>query len=162
MLFDVPNMGTDKWSPYVETNVTVVLSRDVGAGIKAGKILPESVLWSVLANHEDELYELSENVPVLITANFPCEKLCSFWDGKTNADAVIPLLNEQQLGMEMQYVFGVVYANGKIKCIPSGKATLREIYGNAFNTCTNGYNRTLRYLTPIGIVVASGFSDGAN
>lgn len=160
-LFDVSNIGTSKYSPYVNTNVTVVLNGNVDQCVKDGKILPGSVLWSVIADY-NEVGEMSDNVPVLVTANFPCERLCSFWDGNTKANEVIPLLENHHLGVEMQYGFVVVYADGRRKWIPSGRATLREIYGKAFNTRKDGYNRKLRYLTPTGIVVASGFSDETN
>lgn len=35
------------------------------------------------------------------------------------------------------------------------EATLENIYSGAFNTCTNGYNRQIRYITPRGVVNAA-------
>ena len=110
---------------------------------------PESVRWSVLADYEDEM---SECIPMLVSSNFPCERLCSFWDGKTGANEVIGLMPEGELGNEACVI---VYKNGKAKALPASRVTLANIYEVPFNTLTNGYNKTLRYLTPHGVRAAS-------
>lgn len=50
----------------------------------------------------------------------------------------------------------IVYGDGTAKALKSDKATVASIYPGAFNTCTNGYNRPIQYLTPVGVVDAVG------
>lgn len=114
-----------------------------------GPIAAEDVRWSVLA---DNSCELSNALPVLVSASFPCENLRAFWDGRENAKAVIPLL---PVGTTKGESFVVVYRDGRAKSFLAHEATLENIYSGAFNTCTNGYNRQIRYITPRGVVKAS-------
>ncbi len=101
--------------------------------------------WSVLC---DVGASLSSSVPVLISANFPCDRLCSSWDGVTDADDIIPLVDVDRLSDKD---FVAVYADGRIVGFDAKCATLRSIYGEAFNTFTNGVNGQLSYLTSKGI-----------
>ena len=84
-LFDVRARGSENHSPYLTgIDVDVVSSSDP----KSGALQQESVRWSVLADITDEM---SDGLPILVSANFPCEKLRSFWDGKECAAELIPL-----------------------------------------------------------------------
>lgn len=150
-LLDVRSLGTEKHRPYV-TNV--VVDAVSSAGPKGGALPAEAVRWSVLAVPVDYgFYELDDSLPVLVSVNFPCEKLRSFWDGKENADEVIPL---SDVGDTRNESFVVVYKNGQAKALTSDKATLANIYAGPFNTLTNGYNRQIQYITPKGVVDAAG------
>lgn len=143
-LFDADNIGKEKHAPYVgATNLTVV-----AVGIRNGEIPPESVKWSVLADYEDEM---SDGIPMLVSANFPCERLCSFWDGKANANDVIRLLPAGELG---DAACVIIYKSGNAKVLSAPDVRLSNIYDGPFNTLTNGYNKTLRYLTPHGVQTA--------
>lgn len=112
--------------------------------------LVESGGWSVLADRSGDLREC---VPVLVSGNFPCEKLRSFWDGKDAATETIQLL---PVGATRDESCVVVYKDGRVRSFVAGETTLCAIYHDAFNTCTNGYNRLLRYITPRGVVDAFG------
>lgn len=101
----------------------------------------------------DRSEDLRECVPVLVSGNFPCEKLRSFWDGKDAATEAIQLL---PVGATRDESCVVVYKDGRVRSFVACKATLCAIYHDAFNTCTNGYNRPLRYITPRGVVDAFG------
>lgn len=146
-LFDVRSMGSGKCSSYVAgADVGVVSS----VRPKDGCLSADAVKWSVLADATDDM---SDDLPILVSANFPCEKLRSFWDGKENANDVIPL---SDVGDTKNEALVVVYKSGQVKSFPSTKVTLGSIYGGAFNTFTNGYNRQLKYITPQGEVNATG------
>ena len=97
--------------------------------------------------------DISDCIPVLVSANFPCDKLRSFWDGKDAADELIELLCTGEMKDEACVL---VLKNGMVKAISAEKLTLSSIYPEPFNTCTNGYNRQLRYITPVGVVNADG------
>lgn len=146
-LFDARSMGTDKHSPYAKgVNVDVFSSAEP----KEGRLPADAVRWSVLA---DVTEDMSDDLPVLVSANFPCEKLRSFWDGKENADEVIPL---SRTGDTKDESFVMVFKGGKVKTLTAAKAKLANIYDGPFNTCTNGYNRQIQYITPHGVVNATG------
>ncbi len=106
--------------------------------------------WSIVA---DYTIDMSACVPVLVSENFPCEKLRSFWDGKVASTDVVSLTSTGELKDE---AFVIVYGDGTAKAFTPDKATMANIYLGAFNTCTNGYNRPIQYLTPSGIVDAIG------
>ena len=146
-LFDVRSMGTAKHSPYVTGIDIDVVST---SSPKGGSLPSEAVRWSILADVSDEM---SSNMPIFVSANFPCEKLRSFWDGKENADEIIPLAQTGDTGNE---AFIVVFKDGSVKAFSSDCATLSNIYTGAFNTCTNGNNRQVQYITPKGVVNAAG------
>ncbi len=135
------------FSPYLSGLPLSVVS---DAAVEDGGIPAESVRWSVLADWADDL---ADCVPVLISANFPCEKLRSFWDGQTAATEKIAL---SPVGVAKNEAFAVVYKDGVSRVFAADQAMLANIYRAAFNTCTNGYNRPLRYLTPDGVVNAAG------
>ena len=142
-LFDVRSKGSEKHSPYLAgVDVDVVSSVEP----KNGTLQQEAIRWSVLADIEDEM---SDGLPILVSANFPCEKLRSFWDGKESAAELIPLSSS---GVLKDEAFVIVYKSGQVKALPSSRATLSNIYGGAFNTYTNGFNRRLLYITPHGVV----------
>ena len=102
--------------------------------------------WSVIAEYN---CSISPMIPVLVSANLPCESLCAMWDGSENEDAVIPLQNVGTLGTNAVVI---VYGNGAVRTLEAESLTRRGIYGRAFNTCTNGYNKFIQYLTPRGVV----------
>jgi hypothetical protein len=108
--------------------------------------------WSIIADYSDDL---NDNIPVLITANFPCEKLRSFWGGQESANEIIALDNVEGLGLWNE-AFVAVYKNGMVKQFKASESTLANIYSGAFNTLTNGYNRRIAYITPSRVKFASG------
>lgn len=57
----------------------------------------QSAHWSIVADYTGDM---SACVPVLVSDNFPCEKLRSFWDGKEATDEVIPLASSGGLKNE--------------------------------------------------------------
>ena len=143
-ILDMRRRGTDAWAPYVAlSNGTDLVS--VPSAKECDALVAKNIRWSVLADADDEL---SDCIPVLVSANFPCEKLRSAWDGTECSDEVVPLHPSGDLRAD---AFVVVYRNGGVKTIFAAQATLNNIYSGPFNTCTNGYNRPLRYLTPNGI-----------
>jgi hypothetical protein len=147
-IFDVDKMGTDKYSPVLgDLPLSVVFD---ATDKKKGGIPAEAVRWSILANYSDDL---ADRIPVLISANFPCEKLRSFRDGQEGASEKIAL---DSSGVTKGYAFIVVYKNGEAEIFSALEATLADIYSAAFNTCTNGYNRPIQYLTLAGVVDAVG------
>ena len=109
--------------------------------------------WSIIADYSDDL---NDNIPVLVTANFPCEKLRSFWDGQESANEIIALDNVEGLGLWNE-AFVAVYKNGMVKQFKASESTLANIYSGAFNTLTNGYNSNINYITPSGVVSSMGF-----
>lgn len=148
-LFGVGGSASEAGRPYV-SGVGVDVA--VCGGQTNGTFLAESIRWSVLA---DCSRELSDDIPVLVSANFPCEKLRAFWDGAEDAKDVIPLLAVGETKDELSVI---VYRNGRVKSFLATEVTLENIYSGAFNTCTNGYNRQIQYITPRGVVNASGMS----
>jgi hypothetical protein len=149
-LFDVDRFNSNNHTPLISTNIlSCVIENNFGSPLR-GFLPPNMVKWSVLADYNDDL---SENIPILISSNFPCERLRSFWDGREAADEIIPLADVEPLKNETMVV---VYKDGKGKRFLSTDVKLSNIYLGAFNTCTNGYNRPLRYLTPYGVVNAVG------
>ena len=102
--------------------------------------------WSVIAEYNGSI---SPMIPVLVSANLPCESLCAMWDGSENEDVVIPLQNVGTLGTNAVVI---VYGNGDVRTLEAENLTRGSIYGRAFNTCTNGYNKFIQYLTPRGVV----------
>jgi hypothetical protein len=152
-LLDMRRRGTDAWAPYVAlSNGTGLVS--IPAAKESDALVAKNMRWSVLADADDEL---SDCIPVLVSANFPCEKLRSTWDGNECATETIPLSSAGDMKDE---AFVVVYKGGEVKAIGASGATLGNIYSGPFNTCTNGYNKALRYLTPSGIANAVGVSPG--
>lgn len=143
-LLDLPRKGTDSWSPSIALSSGAVVIA-IAATQEQDAIRPENNRWSVLADADDEL---SDCIPVLVSANFPCEKLRSAWDGTECSDEVVQLHPSGDLRAD---ALVVVYKNGGVKTIFAAQATLNNIYPGPFNTCTNGDNRPLRYLTPNGI-----------
>lgn len=109
--------------------------------------------WSIVADYSDDL---NANIPVLVSANFPCEKLRSYWDGQESANDIITLDNVEGLGLWNE-AFVVVYKNGMVKQFKASESTLANIYSGAFNTLTNGYNRNINYITPSRVVSSLGF-----
>ncbi len=146
-LWGVGKFASPGCHPYV---TGINMDSVVCGGQTNGTISAETVRWSVLADYSGEL---NDALPVLVSANFPCEKLRAFWDGKENAKEIIPLLS---VGETKDESFVVVYRNGHAKSFLAKDATLENIYPGAFNTCTNGYNRQIQYLTPHGVVNAAG------
>ena len=146
-LLDVRSIGSEKHNPYVTNVVVDVVS---SSNPQDGSLPADAVRWSVLADVTDDM---TDDLPVLVSANFPCEKLRSFWDGKESAGEIIPL---SMTGETKNESFVVVFKNGRVKTLPAALATLSNIYSGPFNTCTNGYNRQLRYITPMGVVNAMG------
>lgn len=134
-----------------DTNSTAVVSADdvklLLENAEQGKETDSAkVLWHVLGDLPNAI---SPKVPVLISANFPCEQLLAHWDGEGMTNVVHlacrgPLKDEAVV---------LVRADGTASAIPAGDVTLAEIYGGSFNTCTNGYNAELHYLTPSGVQV---------
>lgn len=148
-LFGVGRFASEVGKPYVSG---VGVDAAVCGGQTNGTLSAESIRWSVLA---DCSRELSDDIPALVSANFPCERLRAFWDGAEDAKDVIPLL---AVGETKDESFVIVYRNGRVKSFLAAEATLENIYPGAFNTCTNGYNQQIQYITPRGVVKASGMS----
>ena len=146
-LLHVHSIGSENHDPYVSNVVVDVVS---SSNPKDGSLPADAVRWSVLSDVTDDM---TEGLPVLVSANFPCEKLRSFWDGKECANEIIPLA---ATGDTKNESFVVVYNNGRVKALPAAMATLSNIYSGPFNTCNNGYNRQLQYITPKGVVNAVG------
>ena len=48
----------------------------------------------------------------------------------------------------------IIYKSGNAKVLSAPDVRLSNIYDGPFNTLTNGYNKTLRYLTPHGVQTA--------
>lgn len=145
-LLGVGKFASTDCKPYV---TGIGMDSVVCGGQTNGAISAEAVRWSVLA---DCSREMSDALPVLVSANFPCEKLRAFWDGKEAAKEIIPLL---PVGETKDESFVVVYRNGHAKSFLAKDATLENIYSGSFNTCTNGYNRRIQYITPRGVVNAA-------
>ena len=139
--------GAENHKPYLTgIDIAVVSASEA----KDGTLSNDSVRWSVIADYTEDLSDL---IPVIVSANMPCEKLRSFWDGKETADDVIPLANTGDTKNE-SVIF--IYKSGLVKALPADKVTLANIYAGSFNTCTNGYNRQVRYITPAGLAETEG------
>ena len=113
-------------------------------GIESAK--PYESAWSVLADYDGSI---SPSIPILVSANLACDNLLSAWDGVADKDVVIPI---QDVGVLSSNAVVMVYCDGRVISLDAEDVTLGGIYGSAFNTCTNGYNQSLRYLTPHGVV----------
>ena len=110
-LFDMRNKdkGGD-WKPYVDA--------DPSFAFVDGKSM-----WNVAAGLKDEM---SDNVPVLISANFDCRNLPKkSYDGKTDANVVIPIGTCPVLG---NGGIVVVHKGGTVNYIPAHMVTLGVIY----------------------------------
>ena len=122
-------------------------SREYFSSLFAGKEdISVNTNWSIIAEYTSSMSPL---IPVLVSANLPCKRLCAMWDGNEGKNEVIPLQNVCTLGTNAVVV---VYGNGDVRTLNTEDVTLEGIYGRAFNTYTNGYNSSIKYLTPDGVV----------
>ena len=101
--------------------------------------------WSIVADYDETM---SCQIPVIVSANVPCERLLSFWDGKERNDSSAMPLNAAE-GV-VAGVAVIVYGNGRVVSLDAGEMLPEYIY-EPFNTLTNGVNRPIRYLTPQGV-----------
>lgn len=98
------------WEPYIDS--------DPNFAFVDGKSM-----WNVAAGLKDEM---SDVVPVLISANFDCKNLpTKSYDGKTNANVVIPIGTCPLLGNNG---IVVVHKGGAVNYIPAHMVTLGVIY----------------------------------
>ena len=110
-LFDMQNKDKGgAWEPYIDS--------DPNFAFVDGKSM-----WNVAAGLKDEM---SDVVPVLISANFDCKNLpTKSYDGKTNANVVIPIGTCPLLGNNG---IVVVHKGGAVNYIPAHMVTLGVIY----------------------------------
>ena len=109
-LFDLPKVE----KPYVAERSDLAFENGNG-----------QILWNVAADLDDSI---SDQAPILISANFDCSNLPGEWpSSKYDIDRVIPLGSSPIIGNN-----GIVYITkgGKIGALPAEKVALRNIYGN--------------------------------
>ncbi|MBQ7188166.1 MAG: hypothetical protein IJR99_01990, partial [Kiritimatiellae bacterium] len=140
-LLDMENYGKkEDWKPWaLRLKPETVFSGAIPAD---NKPKPEQTLWSIGTDITDEC---ADGIPVIVSANLDCSKLRRQWDGKTDADAVIPLLDVPPLRKTGAVV---VYKNGVSRFITAGGLTLRKIYGGPVES----EKSIAAYLTPHGKV----------
>ena len=106
-LFDV-----DGNKPYVDV--------DQAYAMADGK-----AIWCVAQGVVDEM---SDNVPVLISANFDCSALPCTWTGsESDADKALTI---GSLGMMGDFAIVVVYKGGRVKVLKKEDVTLHSILGD--------------------------------
>ena len=94
---------------------------DISYAMSEGKSM-----WCVAQGVVDEM---SDNVPVLISANFDCSVLpCSWTGSESNASKPIPI---GLLGKMGDSAIVVVYKGGRVKVIKKKDVTLHNILGDA-------------------------------
>lgn len=104
--------------------------------------LDGQVLWSVMLDHDET--NISDEAPLLISANFDCSKLPSRWpDVGVDADKVIPIGTCPIIGNTAVII---IQKGSGLVLLPADKVTLRNIYGEGRYALPQGY------LTPSGIV----------
>ena len=151
-LFDVKNQGTENWMPYLGGGFDN-LGKDV---VVNNAIVAEKLDWCIAANLADGT---PANVPVLVTANFNPALLLRKWDGKTDADKILPIgpASGASKSMFNDVAIVVVYKGGSVKRIDAEKLTYAAIYGKPFDA-TKG-NPPLSYLTPTGVAEPTAGND---
>ena len=119
-------------------------------------IFPDKLDWCIAANVADGT---PANVPVLVTANFNPALLLRKWDGKTDADKILPIGPASGASKSMfdDVAVVVVYKDYSVKRINAKELTYAAIYGKPFDA-TKG-NPPLAYLTPTGVAEPTGKAD---
>jgi hypothetical protein len=140
-LFGLGKRGGDKW--YVRAKN--VLGKD---SVVNNAIVAEKLDWCVAANVADDM---PGNVPVLVSANFNPALLLRTWDGKTDADKILPIgpASGASRSMFNDVAVVVAYKDYSVKRINAEELTYAAIYGKPFDATTG--NPPLAYLTPTGV-----------
>ena len=99
------------------------------------------------------------NVPLLVTANFNPALLLRKWDGKTDADKILPIgpASGAFRSMFNDVAVVVAYKDSSVKRINAEELTYAAIYGKPFDATTG--NPPLAYLTPTGVAEPSAGKD---
>ena len=133
------------------------IQEDIAAGCKRvmGKLRPETIQWSIscdfpVGKDDPAVYA---RIPMLVSANLNPAYLLREWDGKKDADKVIPL--GPASGAEKS-LFGdacavIVFNDGTAETIPAKELTYARIYRRAFKGPP-----LLGYLTVRGFVEPKG------
>ena len=145
-LFDLKNMGTADWAPYVEANHSLLGQN----AVVKNAIVADALDWCIAANVPDDL---PDNVPVLISANFNPALLLRKWDGITDADKILPIGPASGAARSMfdDEGIAVVYKNGMRKEIIAKYLTYSNLYQRHKPFDTTKSDPPLVYLTPTGI-----------
>ncbi len=145
-LFGLGERGGDTW--YVRAKD--VLGKD---SVVNNAIVADKLDWCIAANVADGT---PANVPVLVTANFNPALLLRKWDGKTDADTILPIGPASGAAKSMfdDVAVVVVYKDYSVKRINAKELTYAAIYGKPFDA-TKG-NPPLAYLTPTRVAEPTG------
>lgn len=150
-LFDMAQLGEKDWKPYVGG---VDLSA-VASELRPGRPFQAGDLdWSVAANVTEEM---SDVVPVLVSANFNPALLLAEWDGRTDANRRLPIGPASGAAKSL---FGdkavvVVRKSGAAQVIDAKYLTYATLYNRQPFVAT-GQKAPLVYLTPTGVAVPKG------
>ena len=131
---------------------------DVAAGSKRvnGELRPETIQWSISCDFpvgKDDPAAYAR-IPMLVSANLNPAYLLREWDGKKDADKVIPL--GPASGAEKS-LFGdacavIVFNDGTAETIPAKELTYARIYRHAFKgPPLLGYLNTRGFVEPKGM-----------
>ena len=143
-LFDLKNMGTVDWKPYV-TEGPILLGQDT---VVKNTVVADELHWCIVANVTDAL---PDNVPVLVSANFNPALLLSKWDGIKDADKILPIGPASGAAKSIfdDECIVAVYRNGVYKEIRAKDLTYATLYQRSFDASKG--NPPLAYLTPTGV-----------
>lgn len=144
-LLDVKHQGTTDCAPYIDGDLSCVSGGGVPVCHSAKHFSEDNVAWTIAKGLTDDM---PENIPVLITRNFPASKLLKSWDGFTDADRKIPLRDCKPLGTKGVVI---VYKDGRVKHLKASEVTYRNIYGCSFDTTRYYGSSGVSYLTPDGL-----------
>lgn len=153
-LYDVKNYGTADWAPYVEVD-----SAMLGDGAVAGNaVVADALDWSIAANVTDRM---SDNIPVLVSANFNPALLLRKWDRIADAGKILPVGPASGAAKSMfdDKAVVMVFKSGAAKTIKAEDLTYKAIYGVPFDD--TGCNPPLVYLTPNGVAAPTGEATGS-
>lgn len=163
--------GKDKWKNRLRENsvqafngffsasevVNTRILEDIAAGCRrvGGKLRPETILWSISCDFpvtKDDPVGYAR-IPMLVSANLNPVYLLREWDGKKDADKVLPLGlgsgAEKALFDDACAV--IVFNDGTGEVIPAKELTYARIYRRAFKGPPElGYLTISGYVEPRG------------
>ena len=141
-LLDIASKKKADWKPYLDAEVGTIT---VTGTKEVDKFDADNVLWSVFAGVNFD--ELKPDFPIMVSSNVDCSKLKASWDGATEADAKIPLLETKTWIGSPLGILGaiIVRKDGSVDYLKADELTLKNIYkGKAF---AKGYGSPC-FLTP--------------
>lgn len=144
-LFDLRNLDDAGRNSYVSCGVNCLGGPGLQKYEVGERLSAKHLAWAVVEGLADDM---PDNVPVLVSRNFPANKLLSRWDGVTEATLPIELDSDAPLGKSAVVV---IDKGGRARILSARDVNYRNLYdGEAFDTTEGGSSRGVRYLTPYG------------